>query len=639
MANGTLSVELRGRRGGNGATLVPTDGELLMRFLRHNDHAAFAEVVERHGRLVWLVCHQILRHRHDVEDAFQATFLILAQRAAAIRAADSAAAWLFKVAQRTALAARRKRLRRREESLAAEPPIGEAALPMLCDREMRYALLEELHALPARYQTALLMRYLEGHSRRRIAEQTDCTLGQVQGLLARGRRMLRSRLVRRGVSLSLAAGTIAGASATASAAVTPTLISATVKSCLALKVSGVAAGASTVAVELAKEGLKTMWYASILKTTTAVTAALGVTAIVWALPAGGRGAGENESRSNATSGVALLAQADQRATGNGAKFQAAADENRNAVANAERSKPLETLQNVKDEQESILQKLIERKAQRATELELHKLTPWLLRREVEQLHNTLIELQTAPERPPANRISEIEQRLEDAKNKLAESLAESAKLEAEIEQLNLETILAQRRLEELARISLQRDIESWNDFAQANLPPSKQAAEPGISNVIGPHDVIRIQVANAFADAPIDSAYPVESMGTVALGPTYGRVKVAGLSILEAEDALKKHLSEIIEDPAVQVTMSEKGESARAIQNALSSGQSASRATIGFEPAMISQQQFQQAMVRELEVLHRSLNELRADVSRQKQSDFERADDSSTLVDPNDNAR
>lgn len=73
--------------------IVSTDGELLMRFVKHRDQAAFAEIVERHGRLVWVVCRQILRQHHDVEDAFQATFLILAQCANSIRATDSAAAW------------------------------------------------------------------------------------------------------------------------------------------------------------------------------------------------------------------------------------------------------------------------------------------------------------------------------------------------------------------------------------------------------------------------------------------------------------------------------------------------------------------------------------------------------------------
>ncbi|MCI0333266.1 MAG: sigma-70 family RNA polymerase sigma factor, partial [Planctomycetes bacterium] len=293
--------------------IVATDGELLMRFVRHGDQSAFAEVVERHGRLVWMVCRQILRQHQDVEDAFQATFLILAQRAQAIRAADSAAAWLLKVAQRTALAARRKRTRRREESLAAEPPQGEGAFPVIHEREMRYALLDELRMLPARYQTPLIMRYLEGESRRAIAEQTDSTVGQVQGRLARGRRMLRSRLVRRGVSLSLAAGTIAGTSSQATAAVTSTLVAATAKSCLALKISGAAGSASPAALQLAHEGVKAMWWASIFKTTMAVTSTLMVAAVVWAVPTGGGGATNETAGPETPAGIALEANADQPA--------------------------------------------------------------------------------------------------------------------------------------------------------------------------------------------------------------------------------------------------------------------------------------------------------------------------------------
>src|SRR3954463_1049734 len=110
------------------STIAATDGELLMRFVRQRDQGAFAEIVERHGRLVWMICRQVLRHHQDVEDSFQATFLILAERAQTIRASDSASAWLFGVAQRTALAARRKRARRREEALTTEPPVDEESL-------------------------------------------------------------------------------------------------------------------------------------------------------------------------------------------------------------------------------------------------------------------------------------------------------------------------------------------------------------------------------------------------------------------------------------------------------------------------------------------------------------------------------
>jgi protein involved in polysaccharide export with SLBB domain len=88
--------------------------------------------------------------------------------------------------------------------------------------------------------------------------------------------------------------------------------------------------------------------------------------------------------------------------------------------------------------------------------------------------------------------------------------------------------------------------------------PFQRAAGDG--DKIASHDVIRIQVANAFADQPIDGNYVVEPMGTVALGPGYGRVKVAGLSILEAEDAIKDHLAKMIENPEVQATVYEKRE-------------------------------------------------------------------------------
>ena len=129
--------------------IVATDGELLMQFARHGDHQAFAQIVKRHGGLVWLVCREVLGHHQDIEDAFQATFFILSEQASRIRKSDSAAAWLYKVAQRTAFAARRKRMRRREEELPADPPLGEDALPMIQDRQMIFVLMEELRSCPS----------------------------------------------------------------------------------------------------------------------------------------------------------------------------------------------------------------------------------------------------------------------------------------------------------------------------------------------------------------------------------------------------------------------------------------------------------------------------------------------------------
>lgn len=247
------------------AEVVVTDGELLMQFVRHRYEAAFAEIVSRHGGMVWVVCREVLGHHQDVEDAFQATFLALAQRADRIRNCDSAAACLYKVAQRTAQAARRRQSQRREEELPIEPPQGDDATPLLYDRHLVHVMLEELRDLPARYQLPLVLRYLEGHSRRTIAEQTDSTVPQIQGRLVRGRRLLRSRMARRGTSLTLSVDAMTDLAADANAAQPITLATATTENCLALKVTGTATGASTVALELAKQGMKAMWLASAIQ--------------------------------------------------------------------------------------------------------------------------------------------------------------------------------------------------------------------------------------------------------------------------------------------------------------------------------------------------------------------------------------
>src|SRR5437867_10716620 len=85
---------------------APTDGQLLERFVTQRDEAAFAELVHRHGALVLGVCRRVLDNAADVEDAFQATFMVLVRKADSIRKRDSAASWLYGVALRIARRAR-----------------------------------------------------------------------------------------------------------------------------------------------------------------------------------------------------------------------------------------------------------------------------------------------------------------------------------------------------------------------------------------------------------------------------------------------------------------------------------------------------------------------------------------------------
>ena len=89
-----------------------SDRELLTRFTAERDEAAFANLVHRHGPMVHAVCHRVLRHAQDAEDVFQATFLVLAQKASALRWQESVGNWLYGVAYRLALKAKVQTARR-----------------------------------------------------------------------------------------------------------------------------------------------------------------------------------------------------------------------------------------------------------------------------------------------------------------------------------------------------------------------------------------------------------------------------------------------------------------------------------------------------------------------------------------------
>src|SRR5262245_326915 len=189
------------RREGGGLS----DAELLGRFLARQDEAAFEVLVRRHGAMVLGVCRRVLGHAQDAEDAFQATFLVLVRRAAAIRKRDSVGNWLYGVAYRTSLEARAAAARRhateRQVSTMPEPAVGPAE-PL---GDLRAVLDAELARLPEKYRAALVLCDLQGHARREAARQLGVPEGTLSSRLAAGRRLLADRLARRGISLSLAA--------------------------------------------------------------------------------------------------------------------------------------------------------------------------------------------------------------------------------------------------------------------------------------------------------------------------------------------------------------------------------------------------------------------------------------------------
>ena len=178
----------------------PTDAWLLHRFASHRDEAAFATLVERHGPLVLSVCRRVLATVQDAEDAFQATFLVLARKAGAIREPNLLGNWLYGVASRIARRARvvankrqarETRMRRLPAAPASASVAGESA-------DLRLVLDEELSRLPEKYRLAAGLCYLEGKTNEEAARLLCWPTGTVKGRLARARDLLRQRLIRRG---------------------------------------------------------------------------------------------------------------------------------------------------------------------------------------------------------------------------------------------------------------------------------------------------------------------------------------------------------------------------------------------------------------------------------------------------------
>src|SRR5262249_13966026 len=158
--------------------------------------------VHRHGPMVWGVCRRVLRDHHDAEDAFQATFLVLARRADSVVPREKVGNWLYGVAYQTARKARatraRKRIREAEGPGAPEPQ----AVAQARRDDLAEVLDHELSRLPDKFRTPIVLCELEGKTHGQAAEQLGWPVGTVSGRLSRAKALLAERLSRRGVSVA-----------------------------------------------------------------------------------------------------------------------------------------------------------------------------------------------------------------------------------------------------------------------------------------------------------------------------------------------------------------------------------------------------------------------------------------------------
>jgi RNA polymerase sigma factor (sigma-70 family) len=237
-----------------------SDAELLSRFVEARGRDATAEtalreLVNRHAPLVWRVCRQILRREHDADDAFQATFLVLLRKARSIRVEGSLAPWLCGVAYRTAQRARVVAARYRPANVDQMEQRSRDSYVEADPFDLRPLLHEELNRLPGKFRDPIVLCLLEGKSREEAARLLRWPLGTVSSRLSRGRRLLRSRLERRGVAVApamLAARWRSGSQPT----LPPPLLEATVAGALA---HTLAHSFSTSVLSLTQGVLKNMW--------------------------------------------------------------------------------------------------------------------------------------------------------------------------------------------------------------------------------------------------------------------------------------------------------------------------------------------------------------------------------------------
>jgi RNA polymerase sigma factor (sigma-70 family) len=186
-----------------------TDRELLERFVQRHDQAAFEQLVRRHGNLVLGVCRRVLGNEADAEDAFQATFLLLARKASAISWQDSVAGWLHRTARQLACKARTAASRRARYEKQARARAPANPLAQLTAQEMLGILDEELLRLPERYRAPLVLCYLEGATRDEAAQLLGCPPATLKSWLERGRQRLHRAAQRRGLTLAAILGTTA----------------------------------------------------------------------------------------------------------------------------------------------------------------------------------------------------------------------------------------------------------------------------------------------------------------------------------------------------------------------------------------------------------------------------------------------
>jgi RNA polymerase sigma factor (sigma-70 family) len=260
---------------GGGTISGLSEWELLERYLEGRDEVAFEGLVARHGPMVMGVCRRVLDNQTDIDDAFQATFLVLVRRARQLGPGDAIGPWLYGVAARVAMRARSEAARRRRfEPISGDVPDTHREDPV-AERELALVIDQELGRLPSKYRSPIVLCYLEGHTHEEAARQLKWPIGTVKGRLARARDLLRSRLARRG--LAPLAGTLTVVlTRDSSAAVNRELLDRTVRASLKLALGHATLEVVSTSITNLVEGVLTTMFVNTIKSAAMAVVITGI---------------------------------------------------------------------------------------------------------------------------------------------------------------------------------------------------------------------------------------------------------------------------------------------------------------------------------------------------------------------------
>jgi RNA polymerase sigma factor (sigma-70 family) len=266
MATARIGSFLRQLKRGMAAEMLSEepDQALVERLLTGRDEAAFEALVRRHGPMVYRVCWRVLQHGEDSEDAFQATFLLLARKLLTLKERSSLASWLHGVAHRVALDAKRQvaRRRRHEGQVPVSPPVPADEISW---REVRTVLDTELASLPEKLRSPLILFYLEGRTQDEAARQLGWSKSTLLRRLEEARSALGRRLTRKGLVWPAALAGVLLSDCVAPAALSSKLVGSTVEVGSGALVGHTAAGVVSAKVTALTEGVVNAMFVSKMK--------------------------------------------------------------------------------------------------------------------------------------------------------------------------------------------------------------------------------------------------------------------------------------------------------------------------------------------------------------------------------------